>query len=261
MDKKVEAQGSGESGVIAGRNAVSEALSAGRTLDTLYIKRGSARSGSIVAITARAREKGIVVKKVDGKKLDHMCGGANHQGVAATAAVKEYAGLGDIFALAKEREEAPFLIICDELSDPYNLGAILRTAACTGAHGVIIPKRHSAGLGYAVGKASAGAVEYVPVVRVTNIVSTIKELKDRGLWIYAADMDGESWCTVDYKGPVALVIGSEGAGIGRLIKENADFVVSLPLKGEIESLNASVAAGVICYEIARQRTGIQAKNP
>lgn len=245
--------------IIAGRNAVNEALRSGRTIDSLYVVRGSAHSGSLSALIAKAKSKDIAIKEADSKKLDFMCGNANHQGVVAVAAVKEYATIDDIFQLAKERNEPPFIIVADELEDPHNLGAVLRVAECAGAHGIIIPKRRAVGLTYAVGKASAGAVEYVPVARVTNITAAIDELKKRGVWIYAADMEGQSWCTVDYSGPAAIVIGSEGAGVGRLVKEKCDFVISLPMKGKINSLNASVACGIICYEIARQRGGIKTK--
>ncbi len=245
--------------IIAGRNAVNEALRSGRTIDSLYIVRGSAHSGSLSALIAKAKAKDIAIKEADSKKLDFMCGNANHQGVVAVAAVKEYATIDDIFQLAKERNEPPFIIVADELEDPHNLGAVLRVAECAGAHGIIIPKRRAVGLTYAVGKASAGAVEYVPVARVTNITAAIDELKKRGVWIYAADMEGQSWCTVDYSGPAAIVIGSEGTGVGRLVKEKCDFVISLPMKGKINSLNASVACGIICYEIARQRSGIKTK--
>lgn len=246
--------------ILIGRNAVNEALRSGRSIDKIYVQQGL-NSGSILPIIAKAKEAGLTVKNVDQRKLDFMCGGKNHQGVAASVAVKDFSELSDIFNLAQERGEAPFIIICDELEDPYNLGAILRTAECSGAHGVIIPKRRSAGLSYAVGKASAGAVEYVPVVKVTNITETIKELQDKGLWVYAADMDGRPWCEVDFSGAIAVIIGSEGNGVGRLVKEKSDFVVSLPIKGKINSLNASVAAGVICYEIARQRSGLKSFNP
>ena len=179
----------------------------------------------------------------------------------AIAAVREYATVEDLFQLAQERGEPPFFVLCDELEDPHNLGAIIRTAECAGAHGVIIPKRRSVGLTWAVGKASAGAVEHLPVARVGNLASTLEELKARGLWVYAADMDGAPWCQTDFTGPVALVIGSEGRGVSRLVKEKADFVVSLPLKGKINSLNASVAAGILCYEVSRQRGGLKAVNP
>ncbi len=244
--------------IIAGRNAVSEAMRSGRTIDSLYVVRGT-HTGSLSALIAKAREKDINIKEADSKKLDFMCGNANHQGVVAVAAVKEYATIDDIFKLAQERGEPPFLIVADELEDPHNLGAVLRVAECAGAHGVIIPKRRSVGLTYAVGKASAGAVEYVPVARVTNIAAAVDELKRRGVWIYAADMEGQNWCSVDYAGPVAIVIGSEGSGVSRLVKEKCDFVISLPMKGKINSLNASVACGIICYEVARQRSGIKTK--
>ena len=255
MDEEKKQQGED---IIAGRNAVNEALRSGRTIDTLYVVRG-AHIGSIGALIAKAKEKDIVVKEADVKKLDFMCGNATHQGVVAVAAVKEYATIDDIFNLAQERGEAPFIIVADELEDPHNLGAILRVAECSGAHGIIIPKRRSVGLTYAVGKASAGAVEYVPVARVTNIASTIDDLKKRGVWTYAADLAGDNWCGVDYAGPVAVVIGSEGFGVSRLVKEKCDFVISLPMKGKINSLNASVACGIICYEIVRQRSGIKTK--
>lgn len=244
--------------IIAGRNAVLEALRSGRTIDSLYVARGQ-RTGSIGALIAKAKELGVAVKEADSKKLDYMCGNAAHQGVVAVAAVKEYATVDELFALAQERGEPPFFIVADGLEDPHNLGAVLRTAECAGAHGIIVPKRHSVGLTYAVGKASAGAVEYVPVARVTNIAATLEELKKRGVWTFAADMDGQDWCSVDYKGPTAIVVGSEGFGVGRLVKEKCDFVISLLMKGKINSLNASVACGVICYEVARQRSGIPMK--
>lgn len=244
--------------IIAGRNAVSEALKAGRTIDTLYITRGN-HSGPLSVLIAKAKKAGAVIKEADSRKLDSLCGNANHQGVVAVAAVKEFSQMEDIFALAEERGEAPFLILCDELEDPHNLGAVLRIAECAGAHGVIIPKRRSVGLTYAVGKASAGAVEYVPVVRVNNMAATIDELKEKGVWIYTADMDGQPWCQVDYTGPAAVVVGSEGSGVSRLVREKSDFIISLPMKGKINSLNASVACGVVCYEIARQRAGLKSR--
>lgn len=246
--------------IIAGRNAVTEALKAGRAIDSLYVQRGE-RPGGLQALIAKAKEAGAAIKEADPKKLEHLCGGANHQGVVAVAAVKEYATVENLFQRAQERGEPPFFVICDELEDPHNLGAVIRTAECAGAHGVIVPKRRSVGLTYAVGKASAGAVEHLPVARVNNLASLLEELKQRGLWVYAADMDGAPWCQTDFTGPVALVIGSEGKGVGRLVKEKADFVVSLPLKGNINSLNASVAAGILCYEVSRQRSGLKAVNP
>lgn len=258
FDKEKNAENERDNNLIIGRNAVSEALRSGRNIDTLLVVRGE-RNGSVGRIIAECKEKGIVIKEVDKKKLDFMCGQGNHQGVAAYAAVHEYSSVEDIFALAEERGEAPFIIICDELEDPHNLGAIIRTAETAGAHGVIIPKRRNASLTWAVGKASAGAVEYVPVARVGNLASTIDDLKKRGLWVYTADMDGQNWCETDFSGPVALVVGSEGNGVSRLIREKSDFVVSLPMKGKITSLNASVAAGILMYEVSRQRSGIKAK--
>lgn len=246
--------------IIAGRNAVSEALKSGRAISSLYVQRGE-KSGAIIPIIAKAKELGITIKEADPRKLDGLCGSAVHQGVVAVAAVKEFAQLDDIFTLAEERNEQPFIIICDELEDPHNLGAVIRTAECAGAHGVIIPKRRSVGLTYTVGKASAGAVEYLPVVQVQNLANLLEELKDRGVWIYAADMDGSPWCETDFTGAVALVIGSEGRGVGRLVKERSDFVVSMPMKGHVNSLNASVAAGILCYEVCRQRSGYRAVNP
>jgi 23S rRNA (guanosine2251-2'-O)-methyltransferase len=247
-----------DNGVIAGRNAVAEALRSGRAIDKIYLARGE-RTGSVNALIAKAKQRRIPVKEVDPKKLDFLCAGAVHQGVAAIAAAKEYATVDDMFRLAEKRGEPPFLIVADGLEDPHNLGAILRVAECAGAHGVILPSRRSVGLTWAVGKSSAGAVEYVPVARVTNLASTLEDLKKRGVWIYAADMDGQPWCGVDYSGAAAVVIGSEGFGVSRLVKEKSDFVISLPIRGKINSLNASVACGIICYEIARQRLGIKTK--
>ena len=253
-----ETQKTNES-LIIGRNAVAEAVKSGRAIDTLLVAKGE-RGGSVGSIIASCRDKGVVIKEVDRKKLDFICSGSVDQGVAAYAAAHDYSSIDDIFALAEQRGEAPFIIICDELEDPHNLGAVIRSAEAGGAHGIIIPKRRNASLSYTVGKASAGAVEYVPVARVSNIASTIDELKKRGVWIYAADMDGENWCSVDYSGAVGLVIGSEGRGVGRLVKEKCDFVVSLPMKGKINSLNASVAAGILIYEVARQRSGISRRG-
>lgn len=238
--------------LIIGRNAVLEALRSERAIDTLLVAKGE-RNGSIGRIIADCRNRGAVIKEVDKRKLDFLCGGGNHQGVAAYAASHEYAELEDIFSLAKERDENPFIIICDELEDPHNLGAIIRTAECAGAHGIIIPKRRSVSLTWAVSKASAGALEYMPVVRVTNLAAAIDELKERGVWIYSADMDGKPFFETDFSGAVGLVIGSEGNGVGKLIREKSDFIVSLPMKGKINSLNASVAAGILMYEVARQR--------
>lgn len=247
-----------EKDIITGRNPVAEAIKSGRTIDTLYIARGELK-GSARVIAALARERDIPIKEVDRKKLDLMTAHSTHQGVVALASIKEYSSVDDIFALAESRGEKPFVIVLDEIEDPHNLGAIIRTAECAGAHGVIIPKRRSAGLSFTVGKASAGAYEYVPVARVTNISAAIEELKERGCWVYGADMDGETYCSCDLRGAAALVIGSEGKGLGRLVREKCDAVLSLPMQGRINSLNASVAAGVLMYEFARQRLEIKAK--
>ena len=249
-----------DQGPIAGRNAVNEALRAGRAIDSLYVQRGE-KSGALLALIARAKEAGAAIKEADIKKLSYLCPGENHQGVVAVAAAKEYATVEDLFARAKERGEPPFFVICDGLEDPHNLGAVIRSAECAGAHGVLVPKRRSVGLTYAVDKASAGALEHIPVARVTNLPRLLDELKERGVWVYAADMDGGPWVQADLTGPCALVIGSEGRGVGRLVKEKADFVLSLPVKGRVNSLNASVAAGVLCCEVARQRSGLQAFDP
>ena len=242
--------------LIIGRNPVMEALKTGRSIDALFVSKGE-KQGSIGKILAMARSSGIPVKEVDGKKLDYMCGNAHHQGVIARVAAHSYASVQDIFDRAAEKDEPPFIIVCDEIEDPHNLGAIIRSAACAGAHGVIIPKRRSAELTYTVAKTAAGALEYMPVARVTNLAKTLDELKERGVWVYGTDMEGQTWCGPALKGPVALVIGTEGKGMGRLVQEKCDFVLSLPLRGEINSLNASVAAGIMMFEVARQRLGLE----
>ena len=237
--------------LIIGRNPVTEALKAGLPIDTLYIDPSA--GGSIGHIRALAKERGIVVKDADDRKLSKMCRGASHQGVAAIGACAEYAEIDDIFKAAEDKGEDPFIIICDEIEDPHNLGAIIRTAETAGAHGVIIPKRRSASLNYTVFKTSAGAASYVPVARVANLASALDELKERGVWIYGTDGSGQDYSGVTMTGPVGLVIGSEGFGMGRLIKEKCDFLLKLPMAGKITSLNASVAAGIFMYEIVRQR--------
>ena len=245
--------------VIVGRNPVTEALRSGREIDKLLIAHGS-MNGSIRALVAKCRERGIPVKEVAPQKLDFMSGGASHQGVALIVASHDYCEVGDILSFAAEKGEPPFVIICDGIEDPHNLGAIIRTAEACGVHGIIIPKRRSASLNAVVAKASTGALEYMRVARVTNITACIEELKGQGLWIYAADMDGENWCSVDYKGASAFVIGSEGRGVSALVKKSCDVTVAMPMMGKINSLNASVAAGVLMYEAARQKQGIKAKN-
>lgn len=241
--------------LIIGRNPVMEALKAGRNIDTIYVSRGE-KQRSVGKIIATARDAGILIKETDPKKLGFMCGNANHQGVIARVAAHGYATVDDIFARAEEKGENPFIIIADEISDPHNLGAIIRSAECAGAHGVIVPKRRSATLNYTVDKTAAGALEYIPVARVSNLAAVMEELKERGVWIYGTDMEGETWCQTDLKGPLALVVGSEGKGMGRLVREHCDFILSLPLSGHISSLNASVAAGIVMYEVSRQRLGL-----
>lgn len=240
--------------LIEGRNAVIEALRAGRTIDKIYIAKGDVDQ-TLGHIASKARGAGIVVVEADRRKLDAMSQTHAHQGVIALCAVKEYCTVADILAVAEARSEPPFIIVCDEISDPHNLGAIIRSAECAGAHGVIIPKRRSAGLTAIVDKTSAGAAEHVAIARVPNLSAAISELKKSGLWVYGAAAEGASpmWQT-DLTGPVCLVIGSEGDGIGRLVRENCDFLVSIPLKGQISSLNASAAAAVLMYEVLRQRS-------
>lgn len=238
--------------LIIGRNAVKEALKAGRPADSLLIQRGEL-SGNIRPIIAECKEKGIIVKEVDSKKLDFMCGHAHHQGVIMIAAAHEYSTVENILRKAEEKNEAPFIILCDGLEDPHNLGAIIRTADAAGAHGVIIPERRSVSLSGIVGKTSAGALEYVPVARVKNITATIKELKEKGIWVYCADMDGTPYRKADLSGPIALVVGGEGSGVSRLVKENCDAVLSIPMKGNVNSLNASVAAAILIFEAANSR--------
>ena len=243
--------------IIAGRNAVLEALKAATQLEAVYIAKGD-RQGSIVRITSLCAQQKITLKEVSPAKLDGMCPGVAHQGVAAVLSAASYSTVEDLFAIADERGEPPFFIIADEIEDPHNLGAIIRTAEACGVHGIIIPKRRSAGLTSTVYKTSAGALNHVAVAKVANLVSTIKELKERGVWIFAADMDGETWCRNDYSGAVALVVASEGRGVGRLVRENCDFLVSLPMCGKVNSLNASVAGSILMYEVLRQRQGIAA---
>ena len=242
-----------ESSVIAGRNAVAEALKKGRPIDCIYILKGADR-GSMGKIIALAKQAGVPIKDAAAQKLDTLCEGVVHQGVVAMAACHDFSTMEDIFQ--KAGDQPPFVIICDNIEDPHNLGAIIRTAEAAGAHGVIIPKRRGVGLTATVAKTSAGAVEYMPVVRVPNIVSTIEELKQKGLWIFCADMDGQPWCSTDMGGPIGIVVGAEGSGVSRLTKEHCDFVVSLPMNGQVNSLNASVAAAIVIYEAVRQRSGL-----
>ncbi len=240
-------------GIIEGRNAVIEALRAGTAIDKIYLQKGETDK-TLGHIASKARSAGAVVVEADRRKLDAMSRTHAHQGVIALCAVREYAGVEDILRLAEDRGEAPLLVICDELSDPHNLGAVIRTAECAGAHGVIIPKRRSAGLTAVVAKTSAGAVSYLPVARVANIPALLKELKERGVWVFGAAAEGSvPLYEADLKGPAAIVIGNEGDGMGRLVRESCDVLVSIPMRGRISSLNASAAAAVLLYEAVRQR--------
>ena len=240
-------------GVIEGRNAVIEALRAGTAIDKIYLAKGDTDS-ALGHIANTARANGVVVVNAARRKLDEMSRTHAHQGVIAVAAVREYASIEDIFQRAEEQGEAPLIVLCDELSDPHNLGAVIRTAECAGAHGVVIPKRRSAGLTAIVAKTSAGAVSHIPVARVPNLTALMKELQKRGVWIFGAEMNGTtSLYEADLKGPAAIVIGSEGSGMSRLVAETCDFTVSIPMKGKINSLNASAAAAILLYEAVRQR--------
>ena len=238
--------------VLAGRNAVMEALKGSSRINRLMIANGS-NEGSVREMVAIAKDKGIPVQFVERTKIESIARGIRHQGVLAQVAPVEYVELEDILQVAKDKNEPPFILLLDELEDPHNLGAILRTADAAGVHGVLIPKRRSCPLSATVAKTSAGAVEYVPVARIGNIVQTIKALKNEGLWVAAADMDGKDYHDSDLTGPLLLIVGSEGQGVGRLVKEQCDFVVSLPMVGKINSLNASVAASILMYEAMHQR--------
>ncbi|MTI69879.1 MAG: 23S rRNA (guanosine(2251)-2'-O)-methyltransferase RlmB [Firmicutes bacterium] len=239
---------------VEGRNPVIETLKSGRDIEKIIIAKGT-NKGSINKIIGMAKKRKIVLQYVPKSKLDSMSKTKSHQGVMALVAAYKYKTIDDILKLAEKRNEDPFVIILDEIEDPHNLGSIIRTAEGAGAHGVIIPKRRSAGLTATVAKTSAGAVEYLPVAKVTNISATIEELKEKGLWIYGTDMDGDSYYyQQELRGPIGIVIGSEGSGMNRLVKEKCDFLVKIPMKGKVSSLNASVAASVIMYEILRQRS-------
>ncbi len=237
---------------IEGRNAVLEAFRSGKTIDKLYVLDGC-KDGPVQTILREARKYDTIISFVSRERLDQISATHRHQGVVAVAAAYAYAAVEDLLAAAEEKGEDPFLILLDHIEDPHNLGAVIRTANLAGAHGVIIPKRHASGLTAVVAKASAGALNYTPVAKVTNLAATIKELKKRGIWFVCADMDGKTMYELDLKGPIGLVIGSEGNGAGKLVRESCDFSAAIPMKGEIGSLNASVAAGVLAYEIVRQR--------
>jgi 23S rRNA (guanosine2251-2'-O)-methyltransferase len=238
--------------VIAGRNPVTEALNGEREVERIFIADGS--EGSVSRIVAIAREQGIIVDFVPKERIEAMAPGTKHQGVVAKVSEYRYAEIEDVFARAEESGEDPFIIILDEISDPHNLGAIIRTAECAGAHGIVIPKRRAASLTQTAALSAAGAIESMPVVRVTNLARTIDELKSKGVWVGAADMDGETYYKANLSGPIAIVIGNEGKGVGRLIREKCDFILSIPMYGKINSLNASNAAAILMYGIRRARS-------
>lgn len=239
---------------IEGRNAVIEAFRSGKTIDKVYILDGC-QDGPINTIKREAKKQGAILKFVTRQRLDQMSETGKHQGVIATAAAYSYGEIEDMFALARQKGEPPFFLLLDNIEDPHNLGAIIRTANLAGAHGVIIPKDRAAGLTAVVARTSAGALNYTPVARVTNLSRTIRELKEQGMWFVCADMDGTQMYDLNLTGPIGLVIGSEGEGVSRLVKESCDMIAAIPMKGDIDSLNASVAAGVLSYEIVRQRIG------
>ena len=249
MKKEIEVN----ENMLEGRNAVTEALKAGRTIDKVFLASGDTDS-TLRYIASLAKKNGAVVTYCDRRKLDTMTQTGAHQGVIAMAAAHDYATIDEILAAAQEKGKAPLVVICDEITDPHNLGAIIRTAECAGAHGVIIPKRRSSGLTAVVGKASAGAMEYMKIARVSNLAAAIQTLKDHGVWVYGTAADGAApLYQTDLTGPAAIVIGSEGEGMGRLVKESCDFMVSIPMKGHINSLNASNACAILLYEAVRQR--------
>ena len=249
MEEKDNVQTNGN--IICGRNSVLEALRSGREIDRLLVAHGQT-GGSVQAIIAKCAAKGILIKEVSQQKLDFLCGGSSHQGVVLMIASQEYSTVEDILAYAAEKNEPPFIIICDELEDPHNLGAIIRSAEAAGVHGIIIPKRRSASLNATVAKSASGALEYMRVARVTNIPNTIDELKKQGVWCFAAEAGGNSVYDTDFKGPCAIVLGSEGNGVSQTVRDAATHHLALPMRGGAESLNAAVAAGIMIYEMARK---------
>ena len=239
-------------GIVIGRNAVGELLKSERTIDKIYVRKGN-REGSLTVIVAQALEKRIPIVEVEQSKLDFMSSGANHQGVVAMAALKDYVSVDDILKIAEERGEKALIVIADCIEDPHNLGALIRCAECAGAHGIIIPKRHAVGITPAVYKSSAGAIEHMAIAKVTNIATTIEELKKKGVWIFSSEADGTPYYEADYDCNCAIVLGSEGNGVGKLIKEKSDFIISIPMYGKVNSLNVSTAASVILCHAARMQ--------
>ena len=249
--QKIDKEGQSESR-IEGRHSVLEALRAGQLLERLFVQKGC-KDGPVLSILREAKKSGVMVDFVPRERLDHMSETGSHQGVIAVLSAFSYSEVEDMFTLAEKRGEEPFIFLLDGIEDPHNLGAIIRTANLAGAHGVIIPKRRAVGLTATVVKASAGAIHYTPVAKVTNLVAVMEQLKERGLWFACADMEGEVMYRHNLTGPIGLVIGNEGSGVSRLVKEHCDYIASIPMKGDIDSLNASVAAGVMAFEIVRQR--------
>lgn len=241
-------------GIVIGRNAVAELLKSNRAIDKIYVRKG-VREGSLTLIVAQAVERKIPVVEVELSKLDFMSSGANHQGVVAMASLKDYVSVDDILDIAKERNEKPLIVIADCIEDPHNLGALIRCAECAGAHGIIIPKRHAVGITPAVYKSSAGAIEHMAIAKVSNIATTIDELKKKGVWIFASEAGGAPYYETDYDCACAIVLGSEGNGVGKLIKEKSDFIISIPMYGKVNSLNVSTAASVILCHVARMQRG------
>ena len=253
FEKRQFADGELSNGSVPGRNAVRELLKSGRSVEKIFIQSGD-REGSITVLAAEALSRGIPLIEVDKAKLDALCGYEQHQGIVAIASEKEYVEIEDLIKIAEERGEKPLIVIADGISDPHNLGAVIRCAEGAGAHGIIIPKRRAAGITPAVTKASAGAVEHLAAVKCTNVTETIKKLKDLGLWIFAAEADGTSYDKADYTVPCAIVLGSEGDGVSELVKKNCDYIVSIPMRGKVNSLNVSTAAAVLLYEAIKQRS-------
>lgn len=250
--KKYNEQQDISEGIVVGRNAVRELLKTERTIDKIYVRKGD-REGSVTVLVAEAINKRIPVIEVENSKLDFISGGAAHQGIIAMCAMKEYSTVDEILALAAQKGEKPLVVIADGIEDPHNLGAIIRCAECAGAHGLIIPKRHAVGITPAVYKSSAGAIEHILIAKVSNIATTIEELKKKGLWIFAAEAGGEAYYETDFNCPCAVVLGSEGNGVGKLIKERSDYIVSIPMYGKVNSLNVSTAASVILCHAARMQ--------
>lgn len=244
-----------DNGICVGRNAVRELLKSERQIDKIYIKKGGSLEGSITVLIAESAKRGIPIVEVEAQKLDFLAGGTNHQGIVAQAAIKEYSTIDDMLALAKERNEKPLIVIADSIEDPHNLGALIRCAECAGAHGIIIPKRRAVGITPTVYKSSAGAIEHMMICKVTNIASTVEELKKKGLWIFASEAGGTPYYETDFNCASAIILGSEGNGVSRLVKERSDFIVSIPMYGKVNSLNVSTAASVIlCHAARMQRT-------